>query len=161
MTMRFLSSAVCLSFLLGCTSSSGPPVLQVKGDLVPVKGTVTLDGEPLANARVLFTFDGPPPAGFGGGHGQTDSSGKYQLRSGERLGVPAGRYRVFIELWTMPDGAPYSEQAAQGLDMEQAKMAGMLKQKVPLKYNDPLKTQLSAEVTAGQTDAVDFSLKSK
>ncbi len=159
--IRRLYSLICVLGLAGCSGSSGPPILQVKGDLIPIKGTVTLDGEPLANARVLYVFDGSPPAGFGGGHGQTDSSGKYQIRSGERLGVPAGRYHVQVELWTMPDGAPYSEQAAQGLDMEQAKMAGMLKQKVPVKYSDPMKTQLSAEVATGQSDPVDFNLKSK
>src|SRR5439155_21810734 len=50
--------------------------------VVPVSGTVTLDGKPLANAHVAFQPEAPKGsqnAGVGS-YGVTDASGKYTLK---------------------------------------------------------------------------------
>jgi len=144
----------------GCDLST-PSTPRISGPLVPVKGTVMLDGEPLPNADVSFIPDGKSDKSVIAATAKTDSSGKYQLRTDGKLGAPAGRYRVVVERWATPDGAPFREDPENGMDMEQARMAGKVKQSVPEKYSDILKTQLSAEVTADQKDPVDFALKSK
>jgi hypothetical protein len=78
----------------GC-GKSGP-----KG--VPVSGRVTLDKRPVVGAWVTFspmekTADQPDLEGTG----QTDNDGKYSLKGNKdpnRVGVPAGTYRVHISL---------------------------------------------------------------
>ncbi len=64
--------------------------------LVPVSGRVTVDGQPLAGARVMFHPRGPQ---FRTPEGQTDSDGQFQLVFCEGYrGAPAGRYRVQLQL---------------------------------------------------------------
>lgn len=146
----------------GCTGGSKAPQIPVyKGDTVPVSGTVTLDGQPLADALVTFVFDGQAPPNFTGSGGRTDSMGKYVVRSGGKEGTPPGRYKVVISRLATPDGAPFRENPEQGLDLEQARLSGMVKESVPPKYSDPEKTILSVEITANQKDPVNFDLKSK
>ena len=56
--------------LLGTWGCGGELILE------PVDGTVTLDGEPVADAAVLFLpilSDGPPA------HGTTNSEGRFRL----------------------------------------------------------------------------------
>lgn len=146
----------------GCTGGSkGPPIPVYKGDTVPVSGTVTMDGEPLADALVTFVFDGQAPPNFTGSGGRTDSMGKFVVRSGGKEGTPPGRYKVVISRLATPDGSPFREDPEQGLDLEQARLSGMVKESVPPKYSDPEKTVLSVEITANQKDPVNFDLKSK
>ncbi|MDR2642614.1 MAG: hypothetical protein LBC74_07460 [Planctomycetaceae bacterium] len=71
-----------------------------------ISGTVTVDGIPAENLKVLFQAVSdattvPPPA-----FGITDKSGKYQLilASNKRSGVIPGEYAVFIN-WEDPNPA--------------------------------------------------------
>src|SRR5262245_34491084 len=89
-----------LSLLLvvgGCKDSD-------TGDLVPVTGTVTLDGKDLANAVLRFEPTGETKGQ--GGIGVTDASGKFAIkgRNGKE-GVPPGTYKVVISKLVMPDGS--------------------------------------------------------
>ncbi len=60
--------------------------------MLPVEGVVTLEGEPLANAEVMFdSADGPR------GFGLTDEAGRFTVTTRQfGLGLPAGNYRVFV-----------------------------------------------------------------
>ena len=78
--------------LTGC-GDSGPVV-------VPVEGTVTLNGKPLANKSLMFMpIDGTSGHGAGGFSG---ADGKYTLKAvvpgaiKDFPGIPAGRYRVIV-----------------------------------------------------------------
>ena len=78
--------------LTGC-GDSGPV-------LVPVEGTVTLNGKPLANKSLLFMpIDGTSGHGAGGSSG---ADGKYTLKAvvpgaiRDFPGIPTGRYRVNV-----------------------------------------------------------------
>lgn len=73
--------------LAGCF---GP--VAVKYEMLPVEGTVTMDGQPLAGAEVMLdSLDGPR------GFGVTDGSGKFTITTRQfGAGLPAGDYRVFI-----------------------------------------------------------------
>jgi hypothetical protein len=68
----------------------GPPTVTYT--MIPVEGTVTLEGEPLANADVMF--DSPDgPRGFG----TTDDSGRFTVITRQYgAGLPAGTYRVLV-----------------------------------------------------------------
>jgi hypothetical protein len=86
---------VTLCFFAGC----GQRVTQISG-------TVTVDGKPTKNLKVLFqavsdAAQVPPPA-----YGITDNAGKYQLilASDKRSGAIAGEYAVFIN-WEDPNPA--------------------------------------------------------
>ncbi|MCS7166695.1 MAG: carboxypeptidase-like regulatory domain-containing protein [Gemmatales bacterium] len=88
--------AVLLSFTLalvatGCGRSS---------NIVPVSGRVTMDGQPLAEARVTFQPMGDwgnPYAGTAS-YGVTDQEGRYSLRlvDSDRPGAIVGKHRVTI-----------------------------------------------------------------
>jgi len=123
---------VCTGMLAvsGCGGGDSPPPLAV------VKGTVTLDGNPLPNAAVLFT----PTNGKGGASsGTTDSSGAYSLN------YP-------------PDhaGAVISEHVVRITGKTGG--AATAVEPVPPKYND--KSELKATVKAGENKH-DFALLSK
>ncbi len=110
---------VCLLLgivVLVCGCGSGPK-------LVPVSGTVNLDGKPLSDATVNFLFtDYPRPA-----VGRTDASGKFALAYHNRRGAPLGACKVMIR----KKGQAAGDEAAREL--------------VPGRYNS--NTQLQVEIT--------------
>jgi hypothetical protein len=69
-----------------------------------VHGKVTLNGEPVANADVEFHPESEPKLGIHGA--KTDASGMYQLRPSSGSEVPAGRYKVVVKRYVLPDGSP-------------------------------------------------------
>lgn len=87
-----LIALVVLMTLAGC-SDSGP-------DVVPIEGTLTLDGEPLANKSLLFTAM-PGTTGHGAS-GMSDANGKYTLTAvvpgatRDYQGIEPGSYRVTV-----------------------------------------------------------------
>jgi hypothetical protein len=95
---------VCVVAALGC-----------HGEIVPVSGRVTLEGQPLANAVVTFQ-----PMGSGksaettttGSVGKTDSEGRFVLRlvSPEQYGAAVGDHFVTISTSTGgTDGVPAND----------------------------------------------------
>jgi hypothetical protein len=90
--------AVCGFAGCGVGGSEIPP-------LVPVTGTVLVDGEPAAGVNV--TFNPTADTKSTGASGTTGPDGKYELmhRSGE-LGVEPGSYVVFFSRYMMPSGEP-------------------------------------------------------
>lgn len=68
MVSRFFPIVVCLFVLAGCGSQTDRPEIGL------VSGVVTLDGEPLPEAGVLFSMPG-----FRASRGLTDGSGQYEL----------------------------------------------------------------------------------
>ncbi len=112
-------------------------------ECLPVSGTITLDGEPLPDAKVSFM----PDDEFGvATMGVTDTGGVYTLRqTADQDGAPPGSYTVRIT--TYREGKPDSDPPIPGVS-----------ETVPPQYN--LRTTLSAEVGAGE-NILDFPLKSK
>lgn len=98
--MRLLSMALAVGVVsTGCSGRGGPAVT-----VVPVTGTVTLDGKPLAGAAVAFV----PQAGTKGvgAFGTTDADGRYMLghRSG-KAGIEPGTYTVSFSKKGLKDGS--------------------------------------------------------
>ena len=117
---------------LGCDTGGGTPPLS------PVSGTITMDGKPLAGARVFFAPEAEGTVSSGG----TDSSGRYELfygPRGEARGAVRGKHTVRVEI--MPD---------------QTRAEAPLP--IPAKYNE--KSKLSRKVKDGP-NTFDFKLESK
>jgi hypothetical protein len=131
-----LAALLLVIVLVGCGS----------GDLVPVSGTITLDGKPLANASVTFQ-----PVGLGskeagaGSYGKTDANGRYSLRvisTKEQKGAVVGKHRVAVSM---------------GVDNGSDVIP--VKEPLPARYNN--KTILEFDVPSGGSEKADFSLDSK
>lgn len=61
--------------------------------LVNVKGAVTMDGQPIEGATVIFV---PSDSKAGSGSAMTDASGHFSLTTRQEDGVAPGEYRVTI-----------------------------------------------------------------
>jgi hypothetical protein len=113
-TSPLISAFAMLILLCGC-GRQGPKLGQVQG-------TVTLDGQPLKHAAVIFE----PKAGGRASMAVTDASGHYELTYlRDAKGALIGPHRVKIS--TASEDDP--------------------KERVPARYNK--QTTLGAEVTAG------------
>lgn len=129
----------------GCGQSSG---------LVPVTGTVMLDGSPLDRARVVFH---PQPGVKGnGGDGVTDQTGRFLLRSPQgRKGIFPGDYTVSVTSLELSEKAEkrVAEMRAQGL--APTVVAADTKETLPLVYTKPETTPLRQSVGAkGARDVI-------
>jgi hypothetical protein len=119
-----------------------------------VSGCITLDGRPLAGARVTFTPIHDPRTGSASGpeaHGETDADGRYALKTvfGDR-GATVGPNRVMVStLKTEPN--PNDPDAPHKV---------VVKEKVPKDYFTD-KAALRFEVPAGGSDAANFDLRSR
>jgi hypothetical protein len=115
--------ALSVFFVTGCGVS-----------LVPVSGTVTLNGEPAANLQVTFE---PLDSSLGAaGMGFTKADGKYELHyPGSQKGAPAGDYVVRI--------TPMETDDPEAPTVE-----------IPARYNT--QSELKVTVEAGKT--YDFPL---
>jgi hypothetical protein len=139
-----LAAPILLLALVGCSDSTKT------GDTLPrkaVTGSVTLDGQPLAQGKIQFD----PLAGQQGSSGVAAADikdGKYSID--RALGPVPGKYKVSISsqpsIKIGPDELPGGRPK---LDPE----------KVPAQYNTS--STLTAEI-AGEPEAkLDFELKSK
>ncbi len=96
-----------LVFVLAGCGDSVP--LPPKEDLVPVSGTLKINGKPAEGVRVLFT-----PVGATTGNGaycRTDGEGKFELinNTTQEPGIAAGQYTVQFSKFMKPDGMPVPE----------------------------------------------------
>ena len=119
-----------MTCLLAFTGCGGP-------SLYPVSGKVLVDGEPLTRGFVVFhPDDDRPMAGADLPRGELDKNGVYELRSGEKIGAPPGKYRVVIVAQDLNTRAP---DARSAVHPEPKPLIDRL-------YFDPEKTPLKAEV---------------
>jgi hypothetical protein len=133
---RFATQLVCLAALAlpGCGDGDGPT-------LAPVSGTVTYQGKPVEGAQVTFSTAGAPLASA-----TTDNQGRFQLTtrsSGD--GAAIGKHKVSVAKYTKRDPhdtSPYAE----------------MKPVLPVKYERPANTRLTAEVTPDGPNDFTFTL---
>ena len=126
---------ICLLFLTALLTGCGGPPLQV------VKGKVTLDGEPLADASVMFQSEDESTFAMA----DTNASGDFELLQDENTaGLPAGKYLVTISTFVPPN------EDADPPDPGKP-------ERVPERYN--INSDLFREVTSGD-NAFEFKLES-
>jgi hypothetical protein len=119
-----------------------------------VSGQVTLDGKPLANARVHFQPALPPgqepAAELVDSYGVTGPDGRFELRLGDtgEPGAIVGSHTVRIS-----DAEAESEESDADAGFEMQK-----RPRIPSHYSDG---SLSLDVPPGGTDQADFKLSSR
>jgi hypothetical protein len=117
----------------------------------PVSGTITLDGQPLAAAGIMFLPRGETRGT--GAFAMTDEAGKYSLKTDHGgPGAPEGEYAVTISKVVKRDGTPYVPKP----DVAEAGE----RETLPATYSDSMKTVLTAKVPKGG-DVINFGLKAK
>ncbi len=131
MSLAILACALATLGLSGCGS-----------DLSQTEGMVTLDGQPLAGARVVFEAPGLPTS-----VATTDEQGRYVVQTGSQQGMVPGTYRVSI--------SAYETRAARG-GLE----APIPVLKTPRRYNSAASSGLTAEISEGRNRGVDYRLTS-
>ena len=137
--------AVLAACLVGCARGPDGPTL------VPVSGTVTLEGKPLSGALVTFI-----PTGDTRGtdvSGRTDGEGRYRLATPKgREGAPIGTYKVTVSRLLLPDGSEYVPDPAV------PPIESPARESLPPHFSDPAQTRLSATVPEGGA-TIPFALK--
>lgn len=139
--------------LVGLLSGCGGHSSEVPEELIPVTGTVKLNGEPKANITVLFN-PGKNTTGTGG-YGVTDQDGKYTLthRSNEP-GVEPGEYIVTFSMMGLPDGSPIPE----GKDAADVGAVQLL----PEKYTNPNREMnLTVATVKAPEVTLDYEIETK
>jgi hypothetical protein len=117
-----------------------------EGELAPVQGTVTLDGEPLAGAKVEFDLK-PEEITYGKSegstsYGKTDAQGRYTLEhTHEQEGALIGKHVVRI--------------TTREMTVDESGKEVLVPERLPPRYN--LNSELTAEVEPG-SNTIDFDL---
>lgn len=116
----------------------------------PVKGKVTLNGDPLPGAIVTFFPVGETKGQ--GGSALTDKEGNYQVSAPHGEGLAPGKFQVTISRSLNPDGSP--------ADPKLTPIESPARETLPAKYSSRDATKLEAEVSRERT-AIDFALELK
>lgn len=121
--------------------------------LAPVKGTVTIDGSPLAKGTIIFEANGLRPATARIENGQIVEVTTYKTGDG----APVGSHKVAIS--ANEDGASaVVENPGEAKVPDVNYMSG--KSLIPAHYNDPNTSGLTAEIKRGD-NVLDFKLTSQ
>jgi hypothetical protein len=81
--------------------------------LADVSGTVKKEGQPLADADLVFAQEGEAERVF---YAMSVEGGKFQVDYGEDKGMPPGKYKITVTWYLTPDGKPLPEgEAGAGL----------------------------------------------
>jgi len=146
-----------LAVVLGCGGE--PDKIKV----IPVTGTVTLDGKPLEEATVTFL---PQTAQGVAAAATTDKNGHYVLQTAgaHRPGAAPGQYTVTImkievkPLRTQEESfAQAKSQGANAMPLPTTES----KQLLPAKYRNPALSGFTATVSDSGKNSFDFDVKSK
>ena len=156
-TLVLMLAMVVTLGVVGCGGSGEEPTFLK--DLVPATGNVTLNGEPLSGATVIFA----PGISVEGGRmatAVTDDSGAYELitrvpgASEEKSkGALPGEYVVAISRIELPEGVTLPDDISD----ENEAIARGAKQLVPEEYVDPQTSTLKATVASPKAEN-DFKL---
>lgn len=131
-----------VGLLGGCGGSAGP-------ELAPAQGTVTLNGQPLAGARVTFVSQ---QEGGSVGVGTTDAEGHYEISfTAKRMGAMVGPTLVRISKMVR-DPSPRGRAEQEEVEVEAGDDAAGNEDGVPMidlvppQYN--VRSELTIEVRA-------------
>jgi hypothetical protein len=136
LTLSLTVLALAVQALVSAGCGPGGP------EIASVTGRVTLDGQPLANATVVFIPENGRPAGA-----STDANGKYELNftQGRRGAIPG---KNTIRVTTQRD--PYQDNNGKNVPGS--------KETIPPQYNTA--STLSFTVEPKKKNVADFDLKS-
>ena len=129
-----------LLFAAGCGGERYP--------VAPVSGIVTLDGMPLAEARIGFEprRQGDNPNAGPGSYAKTDAQGRYELQT---LDGQTGAVVTTHDVWIRTQVSPANRSG---------EIIESTPERVPARYNEA--SILTFEVTPTGTDQANFALES-
>ena len=139
-TVLLVFGVSCLATVLisGCGGDNG--------GRVPVSGTVTLDGTPLASGSVAFADSKGVSAGIG-----IIKDGVFTVSAvADSPGIPPGQYGVAVESWKVEPGAVDAN----------GEIGGPGESAIPEAYGDYKTSGLTATISDGGQDDLKFELKS-
>jgi hypothetical protein len=142
--LRVVVVASLLGLVSGCSGAPAGPTLYA------VKGKVTLDGDPVANATVTFQPESGPVA-----TGVTNANGEFTLKTGTQVGAVAGTHRVAVVATSgekiMENPSP-DDLAALSMDPKQK--SEQPKSLIPERYSKFETSQLTATVSENASQNV-------
>ena len=149
--IRPIPRFICLIMLVclgsGCLESWEADYSGI--ELIPIKGTITLDGEPLPDAVVFFVQENETKS-----YATTDKNGFYKMKFNSEVdGVLPGNVTVEIST-TASTGELKVDEGESDPDMKKKK--GEKKELVPAEYN--VESQLKVAVTSSDR-TFNFDLK--
>jgi len=124
-------------------------------EIAPVSGTVTLNGQPLADATIGFQPSGGEKEQGPGSSGKTDAQGRYTLTTNDgRRGATVGTHQVRISTLKMAENKDVEDAS---IFIKLSKSGSVLApEKVPSKYAK--EEPLTFTIPSGGTDKADFNL---
>ncbi len=142
-----------MAVALGVGCSGGDEWTEKLPETVDAKGVVTLDGEPVEAATVIFA----PKDGTHAAQGLSDSSGKFSANAfPSKPGMVPGSYMVAISKTVEKKGRPVT-----GPDAAHMPAGGNViwVNVLPEKYFNPNASGLTAEIAKEGTTDLKFELK--
>jgi hypothetical protein len=136
----------------GCERTPGPTPQEIK--TVPVSGTVTYEGQPLAGYQVTFLSKDSPRSATG----TTDATGRFHLGTNDvGDGAAPGRHSVAI-VWAGPteEVAPGNEQI-----IDDPALLPKPPIEIPKKYGNPETSGLVQEVPEDGLQDLKIDLKAE
>ncbi|MEW4453197.1 carboxypeptidase-like regulatory domain-containing protein [Bremerella sp. JC817] len=150
--LKFLFGLMIVAAICGCDPRPRPSYRGL--ELIPVSGTVTLDGQPLVDAIITFTDTETRKLSYA----KTDSSGYYELHFDKRaMGIMAGEKVVEMSMDRKILGFNSDAEADGEVTQEGVKPAKLPPDAIPACYNR--KSQLRVNVS-GDRNEYNFDLKS-
>ena len=150
---RMISRVVMVLALGACVSGCEPLADSGRPKTYPVSGTVTMNGSPVANAILSFQL----ADGSGSAAGVTDSQGRYELTTfAPGDGAVPGQYGVAITQFEKPPastGVPDDHP-----DYNPNLPPFVAKNLLPERYAAPDSSGLTATITEGRNEGVNFEL---
>lgn len=141
-----LGTLLALLTISGCAERGGT-----------VKGRVTLEGSPVADADVIFA----PKEGqrLRSNQARTDANGNFAVQPDPqtRQTLLPGKYEVLISKYVKKDGSLPKEEE----DPENLRAAGELLNAVPDKYSQPGQSGFVVDIQKGENNLPAFDLKKK
>lgn len=152
--------AVLLGILLlaGCGGGRERPAYLA--DLVPVTGTVRLDGKAVAGMEVTFT---PVQGSAKTAIGRTNEAGVYTLctppggtgiNPANYPGALPGEYKVTFSRFLLPDGTPWDSRNSKEGPMNVGAM-----ETIPVRLTNPQTTPETVTILSEGPQSADFEIK--
>lgn len=158
MNSRSISALLGLAVVIVCLVVGG-----CSGSLTgKLSGVVTLDGKPVSDAQVQFvTKDSDKPSEIRMASGKTDADGKFEILLGPSYGqqLTPGDYVVLVSKYVDKDGKVQQGDIEGGLDLDQLKSSGDVKNVVPQGYSEMESSDIFVDIKSANQEGIQIKLK--